>query len=81
MPEALIGMGNPYLLQGDTQKALEVLNQVLERRPDSVQTWYALAQAHATMGNTSEACRALDRFLSLSPPADGPNRPEKQKSN
>ncbi len=70
MPEALIGMGNLHLLQGDPQKALEVLNPLLERHPDSAQAWYAIAQAHATLGNTSEACRALDQFLSLSPPAE-----------
>lgn len=70
MPEALIGMGNLHLLQGNAQKALEVLNQVLERHPDSAQAWYALAQAYAALGNISEACNALARFLSLSPPAE-----------
>ncbi len=70
MPEALIGMGNLRLLQGDAQKALEVLNPLLDRHPESTQAWYALAQAHAMLGNAPEACRALDRFLSLSPPAE-----------
>lgn len=79
MPEALIGMGNLHLLQGDAQKALEVLNPVLERHPDSAQAWYAAAQAHATLGNTSEACHALDQFLSLSPPAEWAEQAQKAK--
>ena len=80
MPEALIGMGNLHLLQGDAQKALEVLNPLLERHPDSAQAWYALAQAHATLGDASEACRALDRFLSLSPPAEWAEQAGKMKA-
>ena len=79
MPEALIGMGNLHLLQGDAQKALEVLNQVLEREPDSLQAWYAVAQAQATLGNREEACRALERFLALSPPAEWAEQAGKMK--
>jgi len=79
MPEALIGMGNLHLLQGDAQKALEVLNQVLEREPDSLQAWYAVAQAQATLGHPEEACRALDQFLSLSPPAEWAEQAGKMK--
>lgn len=79
MPEALIGMGNLHLLQGDAQKALEVLNQVLEREPDSLQAWYAVAQAQATLGDQGEACRALEQFLLLSPPAEWAEQAEKMK--
>ncbi len=79
MPEALIGMGNLHLLQGDAQKALEVLNGVLARHPDSIQAWYALAQAHAALGNGPEACRALDQFLSLSPPPEWAEQAAKVK--
>lgn len=77
MPEALIGMGNFYLLQGDAQKALDVLNQVLAQEPKSLQAWYAVAQAQAMLGNVQEACDALARFISLSPPPDWEEQAEK----
>lgn len=70
MPEALIGMGNLLLVQGDPQAALAPLQQAVERHPDSVEAWFALAQAYAILNQTTEACDALERFLALSPPAE-----------
>jgi Tfp pilus assembly protein PilF len=70
MIESLIGMGNLYIIQGDATAALEPLNQAVEQVPDQPETWFALAQAHAMLGQTETACSDLDQFLSLSVPTE-----------
>ena len=68
MPEALIGMGNVYILQGDYPAAIDALQQATERGPDLPQAYYALGQAYAQNGDTTSACEAYSRFLALDPP-------------
>lgn len=70
MAEPLIGLGNLYLIQGDTTAALESLNQAAEQVPDSPQVWFALAQVHMAVGQVDEACQAIRSFLALDPPAE-----------
>lgn len=70
MPEALIGLGNLYLVEGNPQAALDTLQQAVERSPDSAEVWFALAQTYATLDRNQDACNALDHFLSLSPPQE-----------
>lgn len=70
MTEPLIGLGNLYLIQGNTTAALESLNQAAEQAPDSPQVWFALAQVHMAAGQVDEACQAIRQFLALDPPAE-----------
>jgi tetratricopeptide (TPR) repeat protein len=69
MPEALIGLGNIYLQQGDYDAAIETLSQVIEVVPDSREAYYALGGAYAQSGNIDKACETYDEFISLEPPA------------
>ena len=68
MLEPLIGQGNLYLLQNNPNEAIASLNQAIAQSPDSLEAWFALGQAHASIGQLEEACTDLDHFLSLSPP-------------
>jgi tetratricopeptide (TPR) repeat protein len=70
MPEALIGLGNVYLQQGDYDAAIEVLEQAIASVPDSREAHYALAGALAQSGNADRACETYSQFLSLDPPAN-----------
>jgi tetratricopeptide (TPR) repeat protein len=70
MPEALIGLGNVHLQQGDYSAAVDVLQQVIESVPDSREAHYALAGAYAQSGNIDMACQTYKEFLSLDPPAN-----------
>jgi tetratricopeptide (TPR) repeat protein len=68
MPEALIGMGNVYILQTDYTAAIEVLQQATEQAPSSPEAFYALGEAYAQSGDAESACEAYDHFLTLNPP-------------
>ena len=70
MPEALIGLANAYIAQEAYQTALDTLQEVLEQIPDSPQAYYALGNAYAQLGDTTNACDAYRAFLNLNPPAD-----------
>jgi len=69
MPEALIGLGNVQLQQGNYSAAIDALQQALESVPNSREAHYALAGAFAQSGNIEKACETYDQFLSLDPPA------------
>jgi len=69
MPEALIGLGNIYLQQGDYDAAIQTLSQVIEVVPDSREAYYALGGAYAQSGDIDKACETYNEFLSLEPPA------------
>ena len=69
MTEALIGMGNVYLQQGDYAAAIEVLQQAIEQTPTSPEAHYALGSAYAQNGNIADACDTFSRFLELNPPS------------
>ena len=69
MPEALIGMGNVYIQQGDFAAAIEALERAVEQMPSSPEAHYALGEAYAQSGDTVGACETFDRFLELNPPS------------
>jgi len=69
MPEALIGLGNVHLQQGDYNTAIEMLQQAIDSVPNSREAHYALANALAQSGDVDRACEAYSSFLSLDPPA------------
>jgi len=70
MPEALIGMGNVYIQQGEYATAIEILQQAIEQVPDSPEAYYALGTAYAQSGDVENACEAYSHFLALNPPAN-----------
>jgi tetratricopeptide (TPR) repeat protein len=70
MPEALIGLGNVYIQQGDYETAIETLRQAIESVPNSREAYYALAGAYAQSGNIDRACETYKHFLTLDPPAN-----------
>jgi len=76
MPEALIGLGNVHLQQGDYSAAIEVLQQAIESVPKSREAHYALAGAFAQSGDIDKACETYEQFLSLDPPANWKNQAE-----
>ncbi|MGD2105959.1 MAG: tetratricopeptide repeat protein, partial [Anaerolineae bacterium] len=69
MPEALIGLGNVHLQQGEYQVAIELLKKAIESVPDSREAHFALAGAFAQSGSIEDACETYSHFLSLDPPA------------
>lgn len=69
MPEALIGLGNIHMQQGEHAAAIEMLQQALELVPDSREAYYALGGAYAQSGDTERACETYSHFLTLDPPA------------
>jgi tetratricopeptide (TPR) repeat protein len=70
MPEALIGLGNVSIQQGDFESAIETLQQAIESLPDSREAYYGLAEAYAQSGNIDKACETYKHFLTLDPPAN-----------
>lgn len=68
MPEALIGLGNVRLQEGDYDAAVELLEQAIDSVPQSREAHYALAGALAQTGDIEAACETYDRFLALDPP-------------
>ncbi len=70
MPEALIGMGNVHIAQGDYTAAVQVLQRAVRQAPNSSEAYYALAEAYAQSGDVSQACEAYSRFKELNPPPE-----------
>jgi cytochrome c-type biogenesis protein CcmH/NrfG len=70
MPEALIGLGNIYIQQGEYGTAIDALQQAVESLPDSREAYYALGSAYAQSGDIDEACETYQHFLTLDPPAE-----------
>lgn len=69
MPEALIGLGNVSIQQGDYENAVQKLQEAIESLPGSREAYYGLANAYAQSGNVDKACQTYRQFLSLDPPA------------
>ena len=69
MPEALIGLGNVRLQEGEYDQAIEMLQHAIESVPNSREAHYALAGALAQSGDVEGACETYARFLALDPPA------------
>jgi tetratricopeptide (TPR) repeat protein len=70
MPEALIGLGNVHIQQGDYEAATATLQQAIESLPDSREAYYALGGAYAQSGNIDKACETFKHFLTLDPPVN-----------
>jgi len=68
MPEALIGLGNVRLQEGDYDQAIGLLEEAIGAVPESREAHYALAGALAQIGDIDAACETYDQFLSLDPP-------------
>ena len=65
-----MGLGNVYIQQGEYKAAIEILQRVLDKVPDSPETYFALGEAYARSGDVASACEAYGHFLELdSPPA------------
>ena len=54
---------NPSLLA----RGLDLLNQELEKNPDSVNLWIEKAQKHWLLGQKDEAIKALEKAKELDP--------------
>lgn len=67
--EALVGMGNVYLLQNQVQDAIKVLEQAVEENPAMPEALFALGRTYAAAGQIEEAKQTLQRFLETNPPA------------
>ncbi len=68
-PEALVGIGNIYLLQNRLPEAIETLEQVVEDNPQMREALFALGRTYATAGDVPQAQATLQRFLDTDPPA------------
>jgi len=77
MLEARIGMANIYILQANYSEAIEILQQVIEQKPDSLEAHYALGRAYTQGGDTEKACQTYNHFLTLNPPQRWQDQVEK----
>jgi len=68
MPEALIGIANIRIQEGDYPVAIEMLMAAIDQIPDSSEAHYALAEAYARSGQIDSACDTYEKFLKLDPP-------------
>lgn len=67
-PEALVGLGNIYLLQNDPDAAIEVLGQAVEMAPRLPEALFALGRAYLLNGQLDAARETFQRFLQADPP-------------
>jgi Tfp pilus assembly protein PilF len=80
MPEALIGLGNIYIQQGNFGEAVDLLEQAIEQLPQSPEAHYALARAYAQQGDRAKACETYEKFLTLDAPSDWQVRAQEEMS-
>jgi Flp pilus assembly protein TadD len=66
--EALVGLGNVYLLDNRVEEAVEVLEQAVDGNPEMGEALFALGRAYTLAGETEEARATLQRFLEGNPP-------------
>lgn len=66
--EALVGLGNSYLLENRIDEAIEVLEQAVEENPQMPEALFALGRTYATAGQTEQARETLQAFLETNPP-------------
>jgi len=67
-PEALVGLGNIHMLQGDMALAIEMLERAIEQAPEMREALFALGRAYAAVGETAQAKSTLQTFLQTDPP-------------
>ena len=60
-------LGRLYVTTGESAKAIEVLNELLEAEPRFPEALVLLAQAHETQGEWVEAAAAYERAVTSSP--------------
>ncbi len=71
MPEALIGLGNVRIQEGNYEAAVELLQQAIDLTTGlSPQAYYALGEAYAKSGDVDQACETYQSFLNLNPPQE-----------
>ena len=63
--DALIGLGRTLIALGKPETALPHLQKAITLNPENEAAYYALAQAHLALGNTSARHQALTRFRTL----------------
>jgi len=67
-PEAKIGLANVYLVRGEIDQAISLLEEVLENKPEMREALFALGRAYLTAGEVDQAEATLERFLETDPP-------------
>jgi len=67
-PEALGDLGVLRLAEGDTARALELLQRSVELRPSLSTAWYSLATVYLSRNETEAASLALRAFISTAGP-------------
>jgi protein O-GlcNAc transferase len=80
MPEALIGMANIRIQEGNYSAAIDMLKLALGQIPNSPEAHYALAEAYARSGQLDSACDTYDKFLKLDPPEAWQSQAQQQMS-
>jgi Flp pilus assembly protein TadD len=65
MEMAQIALGRSLAEQGDTQRAAELLNQVLQRDPDNLEAHMGLAAIYSRSGRREDAYRERKVCLGL----------------
>jgi len=80
IPEALIGIANIRIHDGQYAEAIDLLQRAIAQLPESREAHYALAQAYARSGQVERGCEVFDIFLSLSPPAAWQSQAREQMS-
>ncbi len=68
-PEALVGLGNVYLLQNEPESAIAVLEEALDINPNLREALFALGRAQIQMGDFDAARHTLQTFLDTDPPS------------
>jgi len=59
----LENLGNAYINAGQSEKGIEVLNEVLKKKPEDPELLYQVAQANFKSGRYQEAINLWDRVL------------------
>lgn len=67
-PEALVGLANVAMLDGDVEAAIGLLEEAVKLAPDMREALFALGRAYAMLGRVDEAASTLQRFLATDPP-------------
>jgi tetratricopeptide (TPR) repeat protein len=67
-PEALVGLGNAYMLQNQFDEAIEVLEQAAALDQEMPEVLFALGRAYAQAGQREKAVEALHQFIETDAP-------------
>jgi tetratricopeptide (TPR) repeat protein len=67
-PEALVGLGNYYMVMNQFSEAIETLELAVEKNPQMREALFALGRAYAVNGQIERAKETLNAFLDTDPP-------------